>query len=124
MTDDLDLFVDDSAAKVERLKATLLEFGFTTAEVKDYRFRRPNQILRFGHPPKRTAIMRRISGVRFATACANRIRTKIDGMPVEMISLRDLLRNKRAAGRLKDLADAEELLRVKGIQRRRRGLRA
>jgi len=33
----------------------------------------------------------------------------IDGVPVSLISLDDLKTNKRAAGRLKDLADLENL---------------
>lgn len=120
MTDDLDILVEPTAANIERVKATLLEFGFTTNEVKDYKFDRVSRIIRFGRPPYRVEIIQQISGVRVQTALANSIPGRVDGVPVRLISFRDLLRNKRAAGRFKDLADVEELLRVREFERRRK----
>ncbi|HEX6961034.1 MAG TPA: hypothetical protein VF175_04155, partial [Lacipirellula sp.] len=61
----------------------------------------------FGVPPERIDILTSISGVDFDTAWANRQRAEHEGMPVHVIHWRDLLTNKRAAGRLKDLADAQ-----------------
>jgi len=49
------------------------------------------------------------SGVEFADAFSNRVEDELDGVRVKLINLQDLKRNKKAAGRTKDLADLEEL---------------
>ena len=50
-----------------------------------------------------------MSGLTFEAAWANRIVEEWDGVPVSVVSLRDLRTNKLASGRLKDLADLENL---------------
>jgi len=43
----------------------------------------------------------------------NAVPTKWDGLPVRIIALDDLIANKRAAGRPRDLADVKQLERVR-----------
>lgn len=62
-----------------------------------------------GYPPIRIEILTEISGVKFEQCYARRNETKIDGIKVKIISLKDLLRNKKASGRHKDLNDLENL---------------
>ena len=62
-----------------------------------------------GNIPMRIEILTRISGVNFEECYRNRIVGEMDGVEVSVISLRDLLANKRASGRHKDLMDVEEL---------------
>jgi hypothetical protein len=50
-----------------------------------------------------------IDGVTFDDAWADRLLVDVDGIPVSIISRRDLLRNKRASGRPQDLADVARL---------------
>jgi len=45
----------------------------------------------------------------FATAWKNRRRARYGTVPICLISERDFIRNKRAVGRTRDLADAEEI---------------
>jgi hypothetical protein len=47
--------------------------------------------------------------VDFELAYANRKIVSVEGIDVPVISLADLLANKRATGRLQDLADIEKL---------------
>ena len=49
------------------------------------------------------------SGVHFEECYRERLETTLDNEPVSLISLEKLRANKRAAGRLRDLADLEEL---------------
>jgi hypothetical protein len=42
----------------------------------------------------------------------NRVETQIQGFSVTFISKADLIENKRQTGRLRDLADIEELSRI------------
>lgn len=53
--------------------------------------------------------MTRISGIEFENAYAKRKTISIAGMEVPIISLEDLIANKRATGRTQDLADVEKL---------------
>jgi len=50
-----------------------------------------------------------ISGVEFEDYYASRIVDTLDGKQVNIINLKHLKINKKAAGRLKDLADLENL---------------
>jgi hypothetical protein len=71
----------------------------------------------FGVPPERIDILNSISGVAFDSAWANREKADYEGVQAHVIHWRDLLTNKKSAGRLKDLADAEWL----EVVMRRRG---
>jgi hypothetical protein len=53
--------------------------------------------------------MTSISGVEFDACYRERLETKLNDVPVNVIDLRHLKINKRASGRLKDLADLEQL---------------
>ena len=61
----------------------------------------------YGSTPPR--LQRVLEVVDFANCYRNRSEVEIDGVPVKMISLPDLLKNKKAAGRHKDLDDVEHL---------------
>lgn len=57
-------------------------------------------------------ILTSISGVDFKDAYQRRLVADIEGIPVNLIGLEDLKANKRASGRLKDLADLEKLVQL------------
>jgi pyridoxine 5'-phosphate synthase len=69
----------------------------------------PDRLIRLGHPPMRLEILTSVTGLEFADSYRSALHTVIEGVPVVVISLADLRKNKRAAGRAKDLADLEEL---------------
>ena len=54
-----------------------------------------------------------VSGVDFEAAYANKEDVSIEGLQVPVISLEDLIENKRASGRAQDLADVEKLEALK-----------
>ena len=54
-------------------------------------------------------IITKISGVSYSDAVTRAVQKTIDGIPVRIISLDDLIANKKASGRAKDLADVEVL---------------
>jgi predicted nucleotidyltransferase len=66
-------------------------------------------IFQIGNSPRRIDIITNISGVKFEQAYANRKAIFIEGIEVPVISLQDLIANKRASGRMQDLADIEKL---------------
>lgn len=75
---------------------------------------REGNVYQIGLPPQRIDVLTSISGVDFETAWANRQRSTVLGREVDVLSHEDFIRNKRASGRLKDLADA---IAVEEIQR-------
>jgi hypothetical protein len=57
----------------------------------------------------RIDLLNRIDGVTFAEARGGVVRGRYGSVEVTFIGLDDLLRNKRASGRHRDLGDIEEL---------------
>ncbi|MBI3335079.1 MAG: hypothetical protein HY001_01100 [Candidatus Portnoybacteria bacterium] len=62
-----------------------------------------------GVPPLRIELLTTISGVEFEECFSARTVGVIDGIEVNLISLRHLKLNKKASGRHKDLEDLEHL---------------
>lgn len=108
-TADMDLWIARTAENAERLVAVLSEFGFPNATSVRSALETENQIIRMGVPPLRIELATTISGVDFDTCYRERMTDEIDGVPVDIINLARLKENKRASGRLKDLADLEQL---------------
>jgi predicted nucleotidyltransferase len=108
-TGDMDFWIAIHPENAARMVAVIREFGFATPELEDRLFLEKGKIIRLGVEPLRIGILTEISGCDFAECFGRRVETQIDGLPVNLISLPDLLQNKRQAGRLKDLNDAKEL---------------
>ena len=109
-TGDLDVLYERTPENVERLMAALADFGVPLRDISSSDFLQPNVIIQFGSPPGRIDLLSGIDGVEFSAAWANRVTIGGDSdLKVLVISRDDLIRNKRATGRLKDLADVEAL---------------
>ena len=65
--------------------------------------------LRFGPEEDHVDILASIGEMPFEQVWRNRIEAEVGGVTVPFISKADLIENKRQVGRLRDLADAEEL---------------
>ena len=111
-TNDIDFWIEANEANAKRAESALREFGYDLPELTPDLLLRPGKITRMGVPPMRIEILNAISGVEFGQAYANRLMVDIDGQEIPVIGLRDLIQNKRAAGRTKDLFDVEELERA------------
>jgi hypothetical protein len=66
-------------------------------------------VFQIGVAPRRIDIITSASGLDFEEAFRRSIPVDIEGIEVHIPSLADLIRNKHASGRTKDLADAEAL---------------
>jgi len=108
-TADIDIWVAISPDNADRIVVVLREFGFDLPELMPELFLKEGQIIRLGVPPVRIEIITTISGVKFSQCYAKRVTDKLDGVKVNMICLDHLKRNKKAAGRHKDMADIENL---------------
>ena len=108
-TGDLDLFVESSTRNADRLGAALADFGFTALARQARRFAEPDRMATLGGEPLRIDLMTSISGVDFSTAWRNRRRVRMGRYVVPFLGRRDLVRNKRAAGRPQDAVDIARL---------------
>ena len=108
-TNDLDIWIASTPENATRIITTLKEFGFGTPELTTELLLRPNNIVRMGEEPMRIEILNWASGVVFDDCYRERVVDVLDGVEVSLIGLDHLKINKRASGRLKDLADLEEL---------------
>jgi hypothetical protein len=108
-TGDIDFFVRASLENAHRLVRALDQFGFASLEITPADFLKPDHIIQLGIDPYRIDIVTGISGVSFEEAWKDRVHGEIDGVPVVFLSLPLFRRNKRAAGRVKDLADLDAI---------------
>lgn len=106
-TGDLDIWVAVHPDTARQLADVCQRFGFTAATPEA--FAEAGRVIRMGNPPVRLEVITGISGVAFGECHARGIEATMDGVPVRVISLADLIANKRAAGRHKDLSDVEAL---------------
>lgn len=110
-TGDLDLWIDTTRGNVARVWEALTRFGAPLEALKVTRadLERPDSVIQLGLPPRRIDVMTTLSGITFAEAWEERITVTVDDLEVPCLGRSTLIRNKRATGRLRDLADLESL---------------
>ncbi len=108
-TGDVDIFVKPDTGNAHRIMAALTEFGFGSVGLTEVDFVTPDQVVQLGVPPVRVDIVTSITGVSWEEAFSGRIGGEYGGVPVYYIGREQLIANKRAIGRKKDLADLEAL---------------
>jgi hypothetical protein len=123
LTGDVDFFFEPSNQNARKLYKALKEFwageipGIRTFE----ELMELGLILQFGVPPNRIDLINQISGVTFREAWENRITTDIKSegreVPIHLIGLEELIKNKKAIGRPKDVEDLKYLKEVKKLRK-------
>ncbi|MGV2340325.1 MAG UNVERIFIED_CONTAM: hypothetical protein LVR18_42165 [Planctomycetaceae bacterium] len=108
-TSDMDIRVSQSPENAGRVVAAIRAFGFNTPNLAEDFFLQRRRIVRMGHPPIRIEVMNEIDGVTFEECRPAAVLAYLDGIPVPIISLADLKRNKLASGRPKDIDDLQQL---------------
>jgi hypothetical protein len=112
-TGDLDVWVGTEGDNPARVLRALQRFGAPVERVAIEELRSPDLIFQIGVVPQRIDIITGIEGVAFGDAYARQVQVELDDVVVPVLALDDLLANKRAVGRPKDLADIEALERRK-----------
>lgn len=110
-TGDLDVWIAPGPENAERAWSAVARFGAPLASLGVTRadFGRPDQVVQIGLPPRRIDILTSISGVGFEEAWPERAIHEVEGLAVPFLGRAALVRNKRASGRAKDIADLEAL---------------
>jgi len=108
-TMDIDLWVMPTRENAEAVLRALRRFGAPLHDLTREDLERDDTVFQIGVAPRRIDIMTGASGLTFDEAFAHAIPVMIEGLEVLVPSVADLIRNKRATGRMKDLADVEAL---------------
>ncbi len=108
-TKDLDVWVRPSVENAPRVLRALAAFGAPVQELTEKDLATPDLIFQIGVAPVRIDVISAIDGVEFVDAWRGRVEARLEGVRVPVLSVEDLIRNKKASGRLQDLADVERL---------------
>ena len=112
LTGDMDFFYDATPENTGLLYAVLREFwqGNVPGIAAEKELLQPGLVVQFGLPPNRIDLVNQIDGVTFREAWPNRAIVQLEGKGFDDVSIfymgrKELILNKRAAGRSKDLDD-------------------
>jgi hypothetical protein len=105
-TGDMDIWIRCSDDNAQRVWRALQRFGAPLTEVTLDDLQTPDTVFQIGVAPRRIDILISIDGVTFDEAWPQRMLVEIEGQTLAVLSRTHLLRNKKAVGRPKDLADA------------------
>ena len=108
-TMDMDIWVMPSPENAEAVLRALTRFGTPVHNLTKQDLQTDGTIFQIGLAPRRIDIMTAASGLEFEDAFKGSISVDIEGIQIRIPSIDDLICNKRASGRTKDLADAEAL---------------
>ena len=108
-TMDIDLWVMPDTENAILVLQALEDFGTSIGSLTQDDLQEEDLIFQIGVAPRRIDILTSLDGLNFKEAFTNSQTIEIDGIPVHVLSIADLIKNKRATGRTKDLADAETL---------------
>lgn len=108
-TGDLDLFVKADVENAARIVTALDRFGFGGLKISAEDFQTPDRVIQLGFPPVRIDLMTSLTGVTWDEAAGGAVAATFGELAVRFLGKAEMIRNKRALGRKKDLADLESL---------------
>jgi len=110
-TGDLDVWIGSEPANADKVWTALQRFGapLDTLGIDRQDLATPGIVVQIGLPPRRIDLLTAVSGLDFEEAWRNRASHSIGPLEVPFLGRAELIRNKHASGRPKDLADLEIL---------------
>ena len=108
-TMDIDLWIMPDSENANLVLQALDDFGAPSGDLSPEDLQQEEIVFQIGVAPRRIDILTSVDGLKFEDAFSHSEIIDIDGIPVHVLSVSDLIKNKRASGRTKDLADAELL---------------
>lgn len=108
-TNDLDVFIRPTEENARAAFDALLGTGFALEGLAPSDLLDDEENVRLGPAEDHIDILASIGELPFDQVWRNRVETDVEGLLVPLISKADLIANKRQVGRLRDLADVEEL---------------
>ena len=108
-TMDIDIWVMPSSQNANAVLRALRRFGAPLHNLTKEDLQKDGTIFQIGVAPRRIDLITTASGLQFEQTYQRSLCVNIEGIEVHIPSIDDLIRNKLATGRTKDLADVEVL---------------
>ena len=108
-TGDIAFWVRATPENAKLVWRTLEAFGAPMSRISVEDFSTPDIVFQIGIAPQRIDVLTSVSGVEFDDAWAHRLIADLDGLQTNVIGRNQLLQNKLACGRAKDLLDVDIL---------------
>jgi hypothetical protein len=108
-TGDLDIFVSGTRENAEKLLNVMFNFGFGPYDFDLNDFYGEERFVSIGDEPYKIELLTQTLGVTFADVYQNKEVVMSQNTAINFISYNDLIKNKTAVGRPKDLLDLENL---------------
>ena len=108
-TGDIDILIHSTPGNARRVITALNRFGFASLNFSVEDFTTPERVIQLGFPPLRIDILSSIDGVEWDDIYPYREECVIDGLNICFIGKTQLIENKKASGRSKDLTDIKAL---------------
>lgn len=110
-TGDIDLWIKPTAENYHRLVKAFGKFQMPLFDMTESKFLATTDydVFSFGVPPVAIDLMTSVKGLEFDPAYTNSSVYEFEDLSLRLVQYHDLLKAKRAAGRLKDLNDVEQL---------------
>lgn len=119
-TKDIDFWLWMTKPNIKKLIKAIKEFGFGGLNLEVEDFLTPENIIQLGYEPYRIDLLVDVEGVDFEKCYKRRTEAELDGTDVNFLSLKDLITAKKKAGRLQDLADAEQLEKLEKKKKKKK----
>lgn len=114
-TKDMDLWVQASIENAPKVVKALAKFGAPMQDISVDDFEVEGTVFQIGVDPIRIDVLTKITGVKFEEAILNAKIMEVEDLKIPTISIKDLIKNKKASGRLQDLADVQKLEKINKI---------
>jgi hypothetical protein len=108
-TGDIDLWIEPTASNAAKVLTALNAFGAPIQDLKVDDLSTAGIVYQIGVAPRRIDILTSLTGLDFPTAWRDHVMGNMGGVKCPVIGREALIRNKRALGRPRDLADLELL---------------
>jgi predicted nucleotidyltransferase len=117
---DLDFWYKPTNENFQRLILALDELKIDTSGLKELVFDPKTTFLRVPHEGFHTDFLPEMKGLATFRECKKNAKgLELDGTTVHILSLEDLILNKKAVNRAVDLSDAEELEKIRNNKRKK-----
>jgi len=108
-TKDLDIWVRPTPDNAKRVFAALRIFGAPLWDLTEQDLCTKGVVFQIGIEPNRIDILTAIDGVEFEDAWERKLQSLYDQVPINLLSIQDLIQNKSITNRKQDLIDLENL---------------
>ena len=110
-TGDLDIWISLTIENRDKIIKVLKDFGFESLGLTAMDFEKKGTIVQLGFPPNRIDIINDLDELQFDKCFTRKKIIEYENLKISCISLEDLIKNKKAVGRLKDQLDLENLIK-------------